>query len=60
MNIAYIRVSIVEQNEARQLEGLKKFNIDKIFLWHLSQNEVIRFSELLKLLPGISNKRYFN
>ena len=31
MNIAYIRVSTVEQNEARQLEGLEKYNIDKIF-----------------------------
>ena len=30
MNIAYIRVSTIEQNEARQLEGLKKYNIDKI------------------------------
>jgi DNA invertase Pin-like site-specific DNA recombinase len=31
MNIAYVRVSTIEQNEARQLEGLKKFNIDKWF-----------------------------
>jgi len=31
MNIAYVRVSTVEQNEARQLEGLKKFKIDKWF-----------------------------
>ena len=30
MNIAYIRVSTIEQNEARQLEGLKKYNIYKI------------------------------
>lgn len=29
MNIAYVRVSTVEQNEARQVEGLKKHNIDK-------------------------------
>ena len=28
-NIAYVRVSTVEQNEARQLEALKKHNIDK-------------------------------
>lgn len=25
-----------------------------VILWHLSQNEIIRFSELLKKLPGIS------
>ena len=31
MNIAYVRVSTVEQNEARQLEGLQKHNIDKWF-----------------------------
>lgn len=28
MNIAYVRVSTIEQNEARQVEGLKKHNID--------------------------------
>ena len=31
MNIAYVRVSTVEQNEQRQTEGLKKYNIDKWF-----------------------------
>jgi len=31
MKIAYVRVSTVEQNEARQLEGLKKHGIDKWF-----------------------------
>ncbi|WP_249365611.1 winged helix-turn-helix transcriptional regulator [Cytobacillus citreus] len=25
-----------------------------VILWHLSQNEMIRFNELLKMLPGIS------
>ncbi|WP_455716328.1 winged helix-turn-helix transcriptional regulator [Anaerosporobacter sp.] len=25
-----------------------------VILWHLSQKEVIRFNELLKMLPGIS------
>lgn len=29
--IAYVRVSTVEQNESRQLESLKKYNIDKWF-----------------------------
>lgn len=31
MNIAYIRVSTVEQNEQRQIEGLQKYNIEKWF-----------------------------
>ena len=31
MNIGYIRVSTVEQNMERQLEGLKKYHIDKFF-----------------------------
>ena len=29
MNIGYVRVSTVEQNEARQLESLKGYDIDK-------------------------------
>ena len=32
MNIAYVRVSTVEQNEERQIENLKKFNIDKWYI----------------------------
>ena len=31
MNIAYIRVSTVEQNEARQVEAMKEYNIDKVY-----------------------------
>lgn len=31
-NVAYIRVSTIEQNEARQLEAMKQFNIDKFFI----------------------------
>ena len=31
MNIAYVRVSTEEQTEARQLEALKKYNIEKWF-----------------------------
>ena len=34
MNIAYVRVSTVEQNEGRQLEALKKYNIDK---WNIEK-----------------------
>ena len=31
-NIAYVRVSTVDQNEARQQEALGKYNIDKWFI----------------------------
>lgn len=31
MNFAYVRVSTAQQNEARQLEALEKYNIDKWF-----------------------------
>lgn len=36
MNIAYVRVSTVEQNEERQIEGLKKHNINKWFTEKIS------------------------
>lgn len=42
MNIAYIRVSTVEQNESRQLEGLEKYNIDKIFQEKVSAKDTNR------------------
>jgi DNA invertase Pin-like site-specific DNA recombinase len=31
LNIAYIRVSTVEQNEARQVQAMKQYNIDKVY-----------------------------
>ena len=42
MRIAYVRVSTVEQNEARQLEGLKKQNIDKWFTEKVSAKNTDR------------------
>lgn len=35
-NLAYVRVSTVEQNEQRQIEALKKHNIDKWFTEKIS------------------------
>ena len=35
-NVAYIRVSTVEQNEARQIEALQGYNIDKFFTEKIS------------------------
>lgn len=42
MNIAYVRVSTVEQNEARQLEGLQKYNIDKWYTEKVSAKDANR------------------
>lgn len=42
MNIAYVRVSTVEQNEARQVEALKKHNIDKWFTEKVSAKNTNR------------------
>ena len=33
-NLAYIRVSSIDQNEARQHEALKEYHIDKTFIDH--------------------------
>jgi len=41
-NIAYIRVSTVEQNEGRQLEMMKSRNIDKQFIEKLSGKDMDR------------------
>ena len=42
MNIAYVRVSTVEQNEQRQIEGLKPHNIDKWFFEKVSAKDTNR------------------
>ncbi len=52
MNIAYVRVSTVEQNESRQLEGLKKYDIDKWFTEKISGKDINR-PELKNLLDFV-------
>ncbi len=42
INIGYVRVSTVEQNEARQIEGLQKHNIDKWFTEKVSAKDTNR------------------
>lgn len=42
MKIAYIRVSTEEQNEARQVEALKKYDIDKWFTEKVSAKDINR------------------
>ena len=50
--IAYIRVSTVEQNEARQIEALKKYDIDKWFEEKISGKSANR-PELQKMLEYV-------
>ncbi len=49
LNIAYIRVSTEEQNEARQREALEQHNIDKFFIEKASGKNTKR-PELQKIL----------
>lgn len=52
-NIAYVRVSTVEQNEQRQIEGIKnKVNIDKWFIEKASAKDTNR-PELQSLLDYV-------
>lgn len=52
MRTAYVRVSTVEQNEARQLEALKKYNIEKWFTEKVSGKDMNR-PELQKMLEFV-------
>ncbi|MCR5205926.1 MAG: recombinase family protein [Lachnospiraceae bacterium] len=49
MNMAYIRVSTTDQNEARQKEALKKYNIEKWYIDKVSGKDTNR-PELKALL----------
>ena len=42
MKVAYVRVSTVEQNEARQVEALKKYEIEKWFVEKVSGKNMDR------------------
>lgn len=42
LNIAYIRVSTVEQNEARQVKAMKHYNIDKVYQEKVSAKNIDR------------------
>lgn len=52
MKVGYVRVSTVEQNEARQLEGLKKYDIEKYFTEKVSGKDTNR-PELQKMLDFV-------
>ena len=40
-NIAYIRVSTIDQNEARQKEALQNYNIDKWYIEKISGKQIV-------------------
>lgn len=42
MNIGYVRVSTVEQNEQRQIEGLQNYNIEKWYTEKISAKDTNR------------------
>ncbi len=49
MNIAYVRVSTIEQNEERQIKALEIYNIDKWFIEKVSGKDIKR-PELINML----------
>lgn len=53
MKIAYVRVSAEKQNEARQVEALKKHGIEKQFIEKAPSKNMNR-SELQKMLDAFS------
>lgn len=52
MKVAYVRVSTVEQNETRQIEGLQKYGIEKWFTEKVSGKDTNR-PELKKMLEFV-------
>ena len=49
MKVAYVRVSTAEQNEARQMESLKDYGIEKYFVEKVSGKNTAR-PEFLKMM----------
>lgn len=54
MKVAYVRVSTVEQNEERQIEGLEKHGIDKWYIEKVSGKNMER-PELRKMLEEVKS-----
>lgn len=52
MKIAYVRVSTIEQNEERQIEGLEKHGIDKWYIEKVSGKNMER-PELQRMLTEV-------
>lgn len=52
-NIAYVRVSSIDQNEARQIESLEKYKIDKWFSEKVSGKNIKDREQLQSLLDWV-------
>ena len=52
MKVAYVRVSTIEQNEARQMEALKDYDIEKFFVEKVSGKNTAR-PEFLKMMDFV-------
>lgn len=52
MRVAYVRVSTVEQNEARQMEALKQHNIEKWYVEKISAKDTKR-EQLQRMLDFV-------
>lgn len=53
MKVAYIRVSTIEQNEARQLEAMEKHGIEKYFIEKVSGKNTTDRPELQNMLDFV-------
>lgn len=54
MKIGYVRVSTVEQNEARQIEGLQKYGIDKWYIEKVSGKNTNR-AKLQEMISALQS-----
>ena len=52
-NVAYVRVSSVDQNESRQIEALEKYNISKWFKEKVSGKNIKDRQMLLSMLDWV-------
>ena len=50
MRIAYIRVSSIDQNEGRQVEAMKQFNIERSFIDKASGKDIMNRPQLKELM----------
>lgn len=57
MKVAYVRVSTEEQNEARQIEALKKHSIEKWFTEKISGKSMDR-PQLQAMLDYVRETNY--
>lgn len=53
MKVGYVRVSSVEQNEARQLKQMEKFEVEKLFTEKVSGKNIQDREELKKMLDFV-------